>query len=223
MQDGQLQTQVKAEPRDDDDLFGGSDSSPGPQPTQGQDPMEMENLAAPPPKQVDVRDLFPSFEYGKTLEFTDLFGMRPRKKRRVAKEGIKRVLTFLSRFADVSTTYPALPFTVALPSTTELSRPKSTRDSLLAPLRPLPPPAKGDELVKLMLREARAEGMRESGVAVGDEEESEGEELRKAVEVNSEFLRLDHSSIPRLTEKNLSRLLPASFATDQDGLADTGR
>ncbi|GAA6008913.1 hypothetical protein JCM11491_003833 [Sporobolomyces phaffii] len=160
MQDGQLDARVKAEPADDDDLFGGSDSSPGPKPTQAQDPMQVEDLAAPPAKKVDVKDLFPSFEYGKTLEFTDLFGMRPRKKRRMAKEGIK----------------------LALPATTELSRPKSSRDLLLAPLRPLPPLAKGDELVRAMLREARAEGMRESGAAIGDEEESEGEELRKAVE-----------------------------------------
>ncbi|GAA5883293.1 hypothetical protein JCM16303_007351, partial [Sporobolomyces ruberrimus] len=166
-------TRVKDEPKDDDDeddLFGGSDSSSPPpahqQPQSNvsqlptQDPIQVENLAAPPAKQVDVKDLFPSFEYGKTLEFTDLFAMRPRKKRRVAKEGVK----------------------LALPSTTELSRPKSTRDSLLAPLRPLPPPAKGDELVRSMLLEARAESMREAGAAAGDEEESEGEELRKAVE-----------------------------------------
>ncbi|GAA5974601.1 hypothetical protein JCM5350_001213 [Sporobolomyces pararoseus] len=162
MQDSQqLQTQVKAEPADDDDdLFGGSDSSPPPQGGQAQEPMQVENLAAPPPKKVDVQDLFPSFAYGKTLEFTDLFAMRPRKKRRMAREGVK----------------------LALPSTTELSRPKSTRDALLAPLRPLPPPAAGEELVRGLLRNARAEGIRQSGAAVGDEEESEGEELRKAVE-----------------------------------------
>lgn len=193
-------TRVKDEPKDDDDeddLFGGSDSSSPPpahqQPQSNvsqlptQDPIQVENLAAPPAKQVDVKDLFPSFEYGKTLEFTDLFAMRPRKKRRVAKEGVKRefILLLLCGFLHFSTltTDGKRGTTVALPSTTELSRPKSTRDSLLAPLRPLPPPAKGDELVRSMLLEARAESMREAGAAAGDEEESEGEELRKAVEV----------------------------------------
>ena len=38
--------------------------------------------------------------------------------------------------------------------------------------------------MRLLVREARAEGMREAGEAVGDDEESEGEELRKAVEVS---------------------------------------
>ncbi|GAA5893262.1 histone acetyltransferase [Sporobolomyces salmoneus] len=166
MLDPQLfQTQVKAEPRDeDDDLFGGSDSSsPPPQHPQTaptQDPMQVENLAAPPAKKVDVKDLFPSFEYGKTLEFTDLFAMRPRKKRRMAKEGIK----------------------LALPSTSEVLRAKSSRDSLLAPLRPLPPPSKGDEMVRSLIREARLAEMREAGATAGIDEESEGEELRKAVE-----------------------------------------
>ena len=84
----------------------------------------------------------------------------------------------------------------------ELSRPKSSRDSLLAPLRPLPPPSKGDEAVRLLVREARAEGMREAGEAVGDDEESEGEELRKAVEVSdglSEVLeRIKLTFAPRL-------------------------
>ncbi|GAA5849102.1 hypothetical protein JCM5353_002538 [Sporobolomyces roseus] len=160
---GDSQPQVKAEPQDDDDdddLFGGSDGSPPARDMPAQDPMQVEDLAAPPARTVDVKDLFPSFEYGKTLEFTDLFAMRPRKKRRVAKEGLK----------------------LALPALNEMSRPKSTRDSLLAPLRPLPPPSKGDEAVRLLVREARAEGMREAGEAVGDDEESEGEELRKAVE-----------------------------------------
>jgi len=89
---GDSQLQVKAEPQDDDDddLFGGSDTSPPPRDMPAQDPMQVEDLAAPPARTVDVKDLFPSFEYGKTLEFTDLFAMRPRKKRRVVKEGLKR-------------------------------------------------------------------------------------------------------------------------------------
>lgn len=98
MQETPLQTQVKAEPADEDDLFGGSDSSPPPQTAapQAQEEIQVESLAAPPAKKVDVKDLFPSFEYGKTLEFTDLFAMRPRKKRRMAREGVKRELLLLS-------------------------------------------------------------------------------------------------------------------------------
>ncbi|GAA6063459.1 hypothetical protein JCM10212_002542 [Sporobolomyces blumeae] len=166
---------VKREPMDDEDydrdLFGGregpagSDAAAPLQPGEGQGevgkgPLQVEGIAAPPARKVDVKELFPSFEYGKTLEFTDLFGMRPRKKRRTANEAIK----------------------LALPSTTELTRPKSTRDSLLAPLRPLPAPAEGDELVRAMIRDARVEGMREAGETVGDDEGSEDEELLKAVE-----------------------------------------
>lgn len=52
--------------------------------------LQLENLAPPPSRQVDVKELFPSFEPGKTLAFTDLFAMRPRKKRRVVSEGVKR-------------------------------------------------------------------------------------------------------------------------------------
>ena len=52
--------------------------------------LQLENLAPPPSRQVDVKELFPSFEPGKTLAFTDLFAMRPRKKRRVVTEGVKR-------------------------------------------------------------------------------------------------------------------------------------
>lgn len=54
--------------------------------------IQLENLAPPPSRQVDVKDLFPTFEPGKTLAFTDLFAMRPRKKRRVVTEGVKREL-----------------------------------------------------------------------------------------------------------------------------------
>jgi transcription initiation factor TFIID subunit 1 len=80
-------TRVKDEPMDDAP-FG----SPSPAPAQHQ-PMEVEKLAPPPAKKIDVKDLFPSFEHGKTLEFTELFAMRPRKKRRVATDGVKRALT----------------------------------------------------------------------------------------------------------------------------------
>jgi transcription initiation factor TFIID subunit 1 len=221
MQDGsKLQTQVKAEPADDDDLFGGSDSSsPPPQQTQQEEPMQVENLAAPPPKKVDVKDLFPSFEYGKTLEFTDLFAMRPRKKRRMAKEGVKRKFLPPELFLLHHLTF-VVSLVVALPSTAELSRSKSTRDSLSAPLRPLPPPSKGDELVRLLLRDARAEGMRESGAAIGDEEESEGEELRKAVEVRQ---GIGSSRLNCGAHANILSLLVASLTTDKDDLADTRR
>ncbi|GAA5888299.1 hypothetical protein JCM5296_003279 [Sporobolomyces johnsonii] len=154
-EDDTMQGGVKQEPTDDaGDLFG---RSPSPPPAAV--PLQVENLAPPPARKVDVKELFPGFEYGKTLEFTDLFAMRPRKKRRMAKAGV----------------------TLALPAANELPRPKSTRDALLAPLRPLPPPPKGDEAVRRLIREARIEEMREVGEA-GEEEDSEGEELRKAVE-----------------------------------------
>ncbi|GAA5977901.1 hypothetical protein JCM21900_003126, partial [Sporobolomyces salmonicolor] len=154
-EDDTVQGGVKQEPTDDArDLFGGSPSLPS-----VAVPIQVENLAPPPTRKVDVKELFPGFEYGKTLEFTDLFAMRPRKKRRLAKEGV----------------------TLALPAANELPRPKSTRDALLAPLRPLPPPPKGDEAVRRLIREARIEEMREVGEA-GEEEGSEGEELRKAIE-----------------------------------------
>ncbi|GAA5861842.1 hypothetical protein JCM8547_008572 [Rhodosporidiobolus lusitaniae] len=150
---------VKTEPRDDDDdadLFG----SPSPEPTaqqQQQRSMEVEQLAPPPAKKVDVKELFPSFEYGAKLDFTELFGMRPRKKRRVATEGVK----------------------LALPNLTELSRAKSSRDALLAPLRPFP--ASKDDGVRKLLLEAKVESMREAGQTVGEQEGDEDEELLKAV------------------------------------------
>lgn len=95
---------VKEEPADADDLFSAAPSpAPGlaaarPPPP----PLQVEKLAPPPAKKVDVKDLFPSFEPGKTLDFTELFGTRPRKKRRVVTEGVKRayprsLFTFLTR------------------------------------------------------------------------------------------------------------------------------
>lgn len=97
---------VKEEPLDAPDLY--SSAAPTPvgdaQPVTPSQPadksesqfqplsMQLENLAPPPSRQVDVKELFPTFEPGKTLAFTDLFAMRPRKKRRVAGEGVKRSL-----------------------------------------------------------------------------------------------------------------------------------
>ncbi|GAA6041854.1 hypothetical protein JCM8097_004508 [Rhodosporidiobolus ruineniae] len=146
---------VKQEPRDeDDDLFG----SPSGQQRGVDLPMDYERLAPPPKKEADVKELFPGFEYGAKLDFTDLFAMRPRKKRRIATDGVK----------------------LALPNLTELSRAKSSRDALLAPLRPLP--TSKDEFVRKLLLEAKLESMRESGEVAGEEEGDEEEELRKAVE-----------------------------------------
>jgi len=82
---------VKQEPREeDDDLFG------SPPPEAEQEPMEFERLAAPPARKADVKDLFPTFREGAKLDFTELFGMRPRKKRRVVNEGVKRA-SFVTR------------------------------------------------------------------------------------------------------------------------------
>ncbi|BGP00755.1 Atypical/TAF1 protein kinase [Rhodotorula toruloides ATCC 204091] len=144
-------TRVKDEPMDDT-LFG----SPSPAPAQHQ-PMEVEKLAPPPAKKIDVKDLFPSFEHGKTLEFTELFAMRPRKKRRVATDGVK----------------------LALPTLSEVPRARSSRDALLAPLRSLPPSK--DDHVRQMLLQAKAESMRDAVKAAGEEEGSEDEELRKTI------------------------------------------
>ncbi|GAA5834228.1 hypothetical protein JCM11251_000576 [Rhodosporidiobolus azoricus] len=147
---------VKQELDEDDDLFGGS-SSPAQQGAEVQ-PMQVEQLAPPPARKIDVKELFPTFEYGAKLDFTELFAMRPRKKRRVVTEGVK----------------------LALPNLSEVPRAKSSRDVLLAPLRPLP--ASKDDSVRKMLLEAKLESMRESGQAAGEEEGDENEELRKAVE-----------------------------------------
>ncbi|GAA5893952.1 hypothetical protein JCM8208_001289 [Rhodotorula glutinis] len=149
---------VKEEPADaDDDLFGATSpaAAAGAAPARA---LEVEDLAAPPAKQADVRDLFPSFEPGKVLDFTELFGTRPRKKRRVITEGVK----------------------LALPNLSEVPRARSSRDALVAPLRPLPPSR--DDHVRRLLLEAKVESMRESGQAAGEEEGSEDEELRRAVE-----------------------------------------
>lgn len=88
--------QVKQEPRDEDDLFGsdGDDEEEGQGAQQGAptgDHMSVEPLAPPPMmKQANVKDLFPDFDYGKTLDFTDLFSTRPRKKQKTKTESVKR-------------------------------------------------------------------------------------------------------------------------------------
>ncbi|TNY19545.1 Atypical/TAF1 protein kinase [Rhodotorula diobovata] len=147
---------VKEEPTDGDELFGAA--SPGPSTAAGGQALEVERLAAPPAKKVEVRDLFPQFEPGKTLEFTELFGSRPRKKRRVITEAVK----------------------LALPNLSEVARARSSRDALVAPLRPLPPSR--DDHVRRLLLQAKVDSMRQSGQAAGEEEGSEDEELRRAVE-----------------------------------------
>lgn len=85
---------VKQEPRDeDDDLFGSGDDDDeaGQQGAPAGERMSVEPLAPPPMmKQANVKDLFPDFDYGKTLDFTDLFGTRPRKKQKTKTEAVKR-------------------------------------------------------------------------------------------------------------------------------------
>lgn len=50
-----------------------------------------EPIAAPPPmKQIDVNELFPRFSKGKTLDFTELFSTRPRKRVRKAELPLQR-------------------------------------------------------------------------------------------------------------------------------------
>ncbi|ORY53385.1 hypothetical protein BCR35DRAFT_310520 [Leucosporidium creatinivorum] len=114
--------------------------------------MSVEPLAPPPMmKQANVKDLFPDFDYGKTLDFTDLFGTRPRKKQKTKTESVK----------------------LALPTPDELPRNKSSRDALLAPLRPI---VRDSRLRNLLIQSQERE--REAW----EDEGSSDEELLKAIE-----------------------------------------
>jgi transcription initiation factor TFIID subunit 1 len=56
------------------------------------DRMSVDPVPAPQPRRpVDVKELFPSFDYGKTLDFTELFSTsyRPRKRQKTATDGSK--------------------------------------------------------------------------------------------------------------------------------------
>lgn len=53
-------------------------------------------IPLPPMRQINVKELFPKFEYGQVLDFTDLFSARPRKKPRIDYEPVKRTLSSLS-------------------------------------------------------------------------------------------------------------------------------
>ncbi len=92
---------------DDDDggdgLFGDGDddepeAEPAPAVGEGAEPAPtappspaFEPIAAPPPmKQVDVKDLFPRFDKGKTLDFTELFSTRPRKRAKKSETALQR-------------------------------------------------------------------------------------------------------------------------------------
>lgn len=90
---------------------------------------------------------------------------------------------------------------MALPELSEVPRARSTRDALLAALRPLPPSR--DAAIRQLLLQSKAESMRDSGQVAEDLEGSEDEELRKAVEVSLAFdLRWD-SAFFRFEEMDL--------------------
>ncbi|KAL8280182.1 hypothetical protein RQP46_007512 [Phenoliferia psychrophenolica] len=136
---------VKEEPMDED-LFGGDDDE------ERYKEVSVGPIAPPPPiQQIGVKDLFPEFEYGKVLDFTHLFATRPRKRRRNQFDGVK----------------------LALPTPDELPRSRSTRDALVAPLRPLT----RDSRLRNLLIESR-EKEREPW----EDEGSSDEELVKAIE-----------------------------------------
>lgn len=86
-------TAVKEEPRDDLDTLFGFGNGQTEQSQQTQDVrMSIEPIApAAPVKQADVKELFPSFDYGKTLDFTELFSSsyRPRKRQKTEFVGAK--------------------------------------------------------------------------------------------------------------------------------------
>lgn len=80
---GAAAVKVKQEAMDEDDLFGDGGE-------ERYQETSVEPIAPPPPiQQVRVQDVFPDFEYGKVLDFTDLFATRPRKRRRQRYEGVK--------------------------------------------------------------------------------------------------------------------------------------
>lgn len=85
---------VKEEPMEqDDDLFGSGEDE------EGYKEMSVEPIAPPPPmKEVSVKDLFPDFEYGKVLDFTDLFSTssRPRKRQKKTFPSVKRAFELTS-------------------------------------------------------------------------------------------------------------------------------
>ena len=108
----------------------------------------------PPIRQVPVKHLFPTFEYNQVLTFTDLFTARPRKKPKIIHNQIQ----------------------LSLPSTDELPRSKSTRDLLLAPLRPI---VKNSRLRSLLIES-------KEGVQVDWQNEGDAhDQLVKAIEVCS--------------------------------------
>ena len=149
---------------DDDDDDDDDDATP-PAIKQEEEPtpyrfQSLEPIAPlPPMRQVPVKDLFPTFEYNQVLTFTDLFTARPRKKPKIIHNQIQ----------------------LSLPSTDELPRSKSTRDLLLAPLRPT---VKNSRLRSLLI-EAK-DGVREDWQDEGDSHD----QLVKAIEVRSLYAQL---------------------------------
>lgn len=89
---GGAQVQVKDEPMEDDSegLFGPrttmAEDASGDEREEGEERYRETSaviIAPPPPlKTVDVKHLFPTFEYGKVLDFTDLFSQRPRRRQK---------------------------------------------------------------------------------------------------------------------------------------------
>jgi len=141
---------------------------------------DYEPIAAPPPmKQADVKDLFPRFNKGKTLDFTELFSTRPRKRPKKADAALQRKphpvrhseSTWLTRTDPLRAETPA----VELPTLEEVGRAKSTRDLLVQPMKPLPPRT-GLRALLVSAQEREREEWEDEG--------SSDEELIKAIEVS---------------------------------------
>jgi len=83
---GEARVQVKEEPQDDGRGLFGSDYD------EDRGEAEQADVIPPPPpaKRANVKDLFPTFEPGKVLDFTDLFVARPRKKARREYQAVQR-------------------------------------------------------------------------------------------------------------------------------------
>ncbi|KAI5476818.1 transcription initiation factor TFIID subunit 1 [Pseudohyphozyma bogoriensis] len=138
---GATEIKVKEEPKDDDEGLFGDNASP----EEERMDVEVDPSAQEPPKTVDVKDLFPTFQYGKVLDFTDLFATRPRKKAKTEWEAVH----------------------VTLPTQEEFPKSRSTKDILVAPLKPT---TRDGRMRELLAEEGEGEGEeREAGVDSDDE------------------------------------------------------
>lgn len=175
-QPGDTATVIKQEPGDDN-MFGDVPFDQNSMANANLDRMSIDPVPPPQPRRpVDVKELFPSFDYGKTLDFTELFSTtyRPRKRQKTAAEGSKgkqsgpQVETSMTNAVSIS---------VPIPFAREIPRSRSTRDALVAPLKPS---TRSSALRDLLIQAQERE--REEW----EDEGSSDEELLKAIEVSDD-------------------------------------